>query len=272
MSKDRHSFNLSAWAVGHPAVILFLIIVTAIAGGIAYLNLGRAEDPTFTIKTMVVQVVWPGAKADEMQRLVAEPLEKRLQELPQLDYVRTFSRPNVTVLSVQLRDRLRGRDVADTWYQVRKKLTDSRNELPQGVIGPTFDDEYGDVYSAVYMLTGDGASRADLKRYGEAMRLALLRVPSVAKVALIGDIPQRIFVEISHRKLATLGISPQVIFDAIARQNSVVASGSIDTAADRVEVRVTGAFDGVAAIRAVPIDAGGRVFQLGDIAEVVRAA
>jgi multidrug efflux pump subunit AcrB len=270
MSEDRKGFNLSAWAVGHPAVILFLIIATTIAGGIAYLNLGRAEDPTFTIKTMVVQVVWPGAKADEMQRLVAEPLEKRLQELPQLDYVRTFSRPNVTVLSVQLRDSLRGRDVADTWYQVRKKLTDSRSELPQGVIGPTFDDEYGDVYSAVYMLTGDGASRADLKRYGEAMRLALLRVPSVAKVALIGDIPQRIFVEISHRKLATIGISPQVIFDAIARQNAVVASGSVDTTADRVEVRVTGAFDGVAAIRAVPIEAGGRVFQLGDIAEVAR--
>ena len=270
MSEDRQSFNPSAWAVGHPAVILFLIIATTIAGGIAYLNLGRAEDPTFTIKAMVVQVVWPGAKADEMQRLVAEPLEKRLQELPQLDYVRTFSRPNVTVLTVQLKDHLRGRDVADTWYQVRKKLSDSRSELPQGVIGPTFDDEYGDVYSAVYMLTGEGASRADLKRYGEAMRLALLRVPSVAKVALIGDIPQRIFVEISHRKLATLGVSPQVIFDAVTRQNAVVASGSIDTAADRVEVRVTGAFDGVAAIRAVPIDAGGRVFQLGDIAEVVR--
>ena len=270
MSEKRESLNLSAWAVAHPAVILFLIIATTIAGGIAYLNLGRAEDPTFTIKTMVVQVVWPGAKADEMQRLVAEPLEKRLQELPQLDYVRTFSRPNVTVLTVQLRDHLRGRDVADTWYQVRKKLTDSRSELPQGVIGPTFDDEYGDVYAAVYMLTGEGASRADLKRYGEAMRLALLRVQSVAKVALIGDIPQRIFVEISHRKLATLGVSPQVIFDAVARQNAVVASGSIDTAADRVEVRVTGAFDGVAAIRAVPIESGGRVFQLGDIANVVR--
>ena len=248
MTSDRHNFNLSAWAVSHPAVVLFLIIATTIAGAIAYLNLGRAEDPSFTIKTMVVQVVWPGAKADEMQRLVAEPLEKRLQELPQLDYVRTYSRANVTVLAVQLKDHLRKRDVTDIWYQVRKKLSDSRSELPQGVIGPTFDDEYGDVYSAVYMLTGDGASRADLKRYGEAMRNALLRVPNVAKVALIGDIPQRIFVEISHRKLATLGISPQVVFDAIARQNADsarVAVGKRHDVGDRKSTRLNSSHGGI---------------------------
>lgn len=241
-------FNLSAWAVQHRAVVLFLIIATALSGAWAYLNLGRAEDPSFTIKTMVVQVIWPGGTADEMQRLVAEQLEKRLQELPQLDYVRTYTRPNVAVLTVQLRDHLCKRDVTDTWYQVRKKLSDSRSELPQGVIGPLFDDEYGDVYSAVYMLTGEGLTRADLKRYGEAMRTELLRVPDVAKVALIGDVPQRIFVEISHKKLATLGIAPQVVFDAIARQNAVIASGSVETSADRVEVRVTGAFQGVDAM------------------------
>jgi multidrug efflux pump subunit AcrB len=264
-------FNLSAWAVSHPALILFLIIATSLAGAWSYMSLGRAEDPSFTIKTMVVQVAWPGSTADDVQRLVAEPLEKRLQELPQLDFVRTYSRPGSSVLTVQLKDRVRGREATDTWYQVRKRLTDSRGELPQGVLGPFFNDEYGDVYSAVYMLTGEGASRADLKRYAERIRAALLRVEDVSKVVLVGDVPERVFVEISHRKLATLGVPSQEIFDAIGRQNAVLASGSIETAADRIEVRVTGAFKGVEALRAVPIQAGGQTFRLGDIATVIRA-
>lgn len=264
------SFNLSAWAVRHPALILFLIIAISLAGAWSYFSLGRAEDPSFTVKTMVVQVVWPGGTSEDMQRLVADPLEKRLQELPQLDYVRTYTRPSTAVLTVQLKDNVRGREAADTWYQVRKKLTDSRSELPQGVIGPLFNDEYGDVYSAVYMLSSNEATRADLKRYAEAMRLALLRVQDVRKVALVGDIPERVFVEISHRKLATLGVAPQVIFDAIGRQNAVVAAGAVDTGADRVEVRVTGAFSGLDALRAVPIEAGGQTFRLGDIATVTR--
>ena len=262
--------NLSEWSVKHPAIVLFLIIASSIAGIMAYFQLGRAEDPTFTIKTMVVQVFWPGGTAHDMQRLVAEPLEKRLQELPQLDYVRTYSRPGASVLQVQLKDAVRGREATDTWYQVRKKLNDSRGELPQGVVGPVFNDEYGDVFSAVYMITGDGASRADLKRYAEQVRTALLRVADVTKVALIGDMPERVFVELSHRRLATLGIPAQTIFDAVGRQNAVTAAGSIETGADRLEVRVTGAFAGTDAIRAVPIEAGGRTFRLGDIATITR--
>jgi multidrug efflux pump len=263
-------FNASAWAVAHRPVILFFLLASALAGGWSYLNLGRAEDPSFTIKTMVVQVAWPGATAEDMQRLVAEPLEKRLQEMPQLDYVRTFTRPGTAAMSVQLKDFVRGRDASDAWYQVRKKMTDSRGELPSGVIGPFFNDEYGDVFSAIYMLTGDGLSRAELKRYAEQIRAAMLRVPDVSKVALIGDTPERLFVEISHRKLATLGIAPQAIFDAIGRQNAVTAAGSIETTADRVEVRVSGAFDGLEAVNAVAIEAGGRTFRLGDIATVKR--
>jgi multidrug efflux pump len=263
-------FNLSAWAVQHRAVVLFLILASSLAGAWSYLNLGRAEDPSFTIKTMVVQVAWPGATSDDVQRLVADPLEKRLQEMPQLDYVRTFSRPGFAAMTVQLKDYVRGRDAADTWYQVRKKMSDSRGELPQGVVGPFFNDEYGDVFSAVYMLTGEGVSRAELKRYAEQVRAAMLRVTDVAKVALIGDMSERIFVEISHRKLATLGIPAQTIFDAIGRQNGVVAAGAVDTSADRVEVRVSGAFTGVEAVNAVAIEAGGRTFRLGDIATVTR--
>ncbi len=263
-------FNLSAWAVQHRAVVLFLILASSLAGAWSYLNLGRAEDPSFTIKTMVVQVAWPGAASDDVQRLVADPLEKRLQEMPQLDYVRTFSRPGFAAMTVQLKDHVRGREATDAWYQVRKKMGDSRGDLPQGVIGPFFNDEYGDVFSAVYMLKADGVSRAELKRYAEQMRTSMLRVADVSKVALIGDMSERIFVEISHRKLATLGIPAQTIFDAIGRQNGVVSAGAVDTAADRVEVRVSGAFTGVDAVNAVAIEAGGKTFRLGDIATVTR--
>ena len=160
-------FNLSEIAVRNPAVVLFLIIATGLSGVWAYLNLGRAEDPNFAVKTMVVQAVWPGATSDDAQRLVAEPLEKRLQEMPELDYVRTYSRPGQAVLQVQLKDSTRGRAATEAWYKVRKKLTDSRTELPQGVQGPFFNDEYGDVYSAVYMLSGDVALRAELKHHAE---------------------------------------------------------------------------------------------------------
>lgn len=264
------TFNLSEIAVRNPAVVLFFIIATALSGAWAYINLGRAEDPNFTIKTMVVQAAWPGATADDVQRLVAEPLEKRLQEMPELDYVRTYSRPGQAVLQVQLKDSVRGRAATDAWYQVRKKLGDTRVELPSGVIGPFFNDEYGDVFSAVYMLTGDGATRADLKQQAETLRRALLRVPDVAKVILVGDVPERMYVEISYRKLATLGIPVQTIFAAIGEQNVMSSAGAIETPADRISLRVSGSFSGDDAIRAVPIEAGGRTFRLGDIAEVKR--
>jgi multidrug efflux pump subunit AcrB len=265
-----YRLNLSRWSVQNPAVTLFLVIVALAAGALAYLNIGRAEDPTFTIKTMVVQVAWPGATAAEMQNLVAEPIEKRIEELAELDFLRTFSRPGATVIQVQLKDHVRGQAVRDAWYQVRKKVTDSAHDLPEGVIGPFFDDEYGDVFSAIYMLSGDGVPRADLKRYAEALRTRLLRVEDAAKVALIGDVEERVFVEISHHRLATLGVSPQAIFDAIARQNGLTAAGSFDTAADAVQVRVSGGLADVAALNDVPIRAGDAVIRLGDIAAITR--
>lgn len=264
------NFNLSAWAVRNPAVVLFLILAISASGAWSYWTLGRAEDPDFTIKTMIAQAMWPGATAGDMQRLVAEPLEKRLQEMAELDYVRTYSRPGQTVMQIQLKDSVRGRAASDAWYQVRKKLSDSRVDLPQGALGPFFNDEYGDVFSAIYMLTGDGASRADLKRHAERLRDVLLRVRDVSKVVLIGDVPEKIFVEISHRKLATLGVPATAIFNAVGAQNVMVAAGAVDTEADRVQVRVSGAFSGEDAIRAVPIEAGGKTFRLGDIADVTR--
>jgi multidrug efflux pump subunit AcrB len=263
-------FNLSEWAITHQPLVLFMILLLGAAGAYSYFNLGRAEDPSFTIKTMIVNVAWPGATAAEMQTQVADKIEKKLQNLPYLDRVQSYSQPGISFIQVFLTDRTPPAKVKDLWYQVRKKVSDIRGDLPAGIIGPNFDDEYGDVYSVIYMLTADGLSLAQLKTRAEDIRQTLLRVPDVNKVDIIGERPQKIFIEFSHAKLATLGITPQQIFDSIAKQNAVVSGGSVDTSADRINVRVTGAFSGAEAIAAVPVQADGRVFRLGDIATVKR--
>src|SRR5215470_2674878 len=226
-------FNLSQWAITHRALVLFMILVLGAAGAYSYLNLGRAEDPSFTIKNMVVNVAWPGATATEMQTQVADKIEKKLQELPWLDRVETYSQPGMSFIQIILIDRTPPAKVKDLWYQVRKKVGDIRGDLPAGIIGPNFNDEYGDVYSVVYMLTAEGLSLADLKARAEDIRQRLLRVPNVNKVDFIGDQAQKIFIEFSHAKLATLGITPQQVFDSVIKQNAVQAGGSVDTSADR---------------------------------------
>jgi multidrug efflux pump len=263
-------FNLSEWAITHQSLVLFMIILLGAAGIYAYRNLGRAEDPSFTIKTMIVQVAWPGATATEMQEQVADTIEKKLQTLPYLDRIESYSQPGVSFIRVFLIDKTPPSRVKELWYQVRKKVGDIRGDLPPGIIGPNFNDEYGDVYSALYMLTADGLGLAELKARAEDIRQRLLRVADVNKVDIVGERPQKIFIELSHAKLATLGLTPQQIFDSVAKQNAVVSGGSVDTSADRINVRVTGAFSGVAAIAAVPVQAGGQVFRLGDIATVRR--
>jgi multidrug efflux pump len=247
-----------------------MIIVLGAAGAYSYVNLGRAEDPSFTIKTMIVNVAWPGATAAEMQTQVADTIEKKLQELPYLDRVESYSQPGVSFIQVYLIDRTPPAMVKELWYQVRKKVGDVKGDLPAGVTGPNFNDEYGDVYSNIYMLTADGLSLAALKDRAEDIRQRLLRVPDVNKVDIIGDQPEKIFIELSHAKLATLGITPQQIFDSVARQNAVAAGGAVDTSADRINLRVTGAFSGAEAIAAVPVEVNGQVFRLGDIATVKR--
>ncbi len=263
-------FNLSEWAITHRALVLFMILVLGAAGAFSYLKLGRGEDPSFTIKVMIVNVAWPGATASEMQEQVADKIEKKLQELSYLDRVESYAQPGVAFIQVFLTDKTPPAKVKDLWYQVRKKVGDIRGELPAGVIGPRFNDEYGDVYSAIYMLSAEGLDLAQLKARAEDVRQSLLRVPDVNKVDIIGERPQKIFIEFSHAKLATLGVTPQQIFDSVARQNAVVSGGSVDTAADRINLRVTGGFSGADAIAAVPVQAGGRVFRLGDIANVTR--
>src|SRR5262245_5210352 len=263
-------FNLSQWAITHRPLVLFMIILLGAAGIYSYLNLGRAEDPNFTIKTMVVHVGWPGANASALQAQVVDKIEKTLQELPYLARLESYSQPGGSFIRVTLSDKTPPSKVKELWYQVRKKVGDIRHELPPGITGPDFNDEYGDVYSALYMISADGLSLAELKTRAEDIRQRLLRVPDVNKVDIIGERPQKIFIEFSHAKLATLGVTPQQIFDSVAKQNAVVSGGSVDTAADRINVRVTGAFSGVAAIAAVPVEANGQTFRLGDIATVKR--
>jgi multidrug efflux pump subunit AcrB len=261
-------FNLSAWAVAHPALILFLIAIFGLAGLLSYRSLGRAEDPSFTIKVVIVSAMWPGATASDMQAQVADPIEKKLQELPYLDKVTTYTKPSFTAMQVAFKDNTPARDVPQLFYQLRKKIGDIKDDLPTGLIGPSINDEYGDVDSVLYMLTSEGGDYAQMKKVAEALRQRLLKVKDVTKVNLYGTQDEKIFVEFSNAKLATLGVTTDQIFQSLARQNAVVPAGVVETTAQRVPLRVTGALDGVMTVAQTPIEANGRVFRLGDIATV----
>ena len=260
--------NLSEWAVTHQALTLFLIIATLVAGAFSYMKLGRAEDPSFTIKNANITAVWPGASAREMQDQVADRIEKKLQELPYFDRVQTYTKPSFTALQVAFKDTTPPSQVPWLFYLMRKKLNDIRADLPANLIGPDVNDEFGDVDSVQYMITGDGANYAQLKAVAEGLRQRLLKAPDVVKVNLYGAQDQRIFVEFSQARLANLGVTPQAIFDSLAKQNAVAASGVFETQANRIPVRISGALSGAAAVAETPVEAGGRVFRLGDVAEV----
>src|SRR4051812_44083113 len=261
-------FNLSGWAVSHPTLILFLMIMLGAAGFFSYQRLGRAEDPFFTVKVVNVSAIWPGATAQEMQTQVADPIEKKLQELPFFEKVQTYSKPSFTAMQVTFKDSTPPKDVPYLFYLLRKKLADVQGQLPAGLLGPTVNDEFSDVDSILYMMTGDGADYAQLKKAAEGMRQRLLKVTGVTKVNLYGTQEERIFVEFSHAKLATLGITPQALFDSLAKQNNVTPAGTVETSSQRVPLRVTGALDGVKAVAETPVESNGRVFRLGDIATV----
>ena len=263
-------FNLSALAVRERAITLFLIVAIILSGTYAFLRLGRAEDPSFLIKTLAVTAVWPGATAQEMQDLVAEPLEKRVQELRWYDRVETFTRPGIAVMMVTLSDKTPAPAVAEEFYQARKKLGDEASKLPTGVLGPFVNDEYSDVIFAVYALEARGMPPRQLTREAETLRQRLLHVPGVKKVNIQGERPERIFVDFSYARLANLGVTPRDIFDALQRQNAVTPAGSIDTNGPQVFVRLDGAYDDLQKIRNTPITAGGRTLRLSDIADVKR--
>jgi multidrug efflux pump subunit AcrB len=264
------AFNLSALAVRERAVTLFLIIMLAIAGAYAFAKLGRAEDPAFTVKVLTVTTVWPGATAQEMQDLVAEPLEKRLQELRWYDRAETMTRPGLALTTLTLKDNTPPGEVPEQFYQARKKLGDEARNLPTGALGPFVNDEYSDVTFALYALKAQGMPMRTLVRHAEETRQQLLHVPGVKKINILGERPQRIFVEFSYPRLVTLGVTAQDIFAALQRQNAVTPAGSIDTNGPQVYIRLDGAYDDTQKIADTPIVAGGRTLKLSDVADVQR--
>ena len=263
-------FNLSALAVRERSVTLFLIILISIAGVLAFFKLGRAEDPPFTVKSMTVITAWPGATAQEMQDQVAEPLEKRMQELRWYDRTETYTRPGMAFTTVTLLDSTPPAEVPEQFYQARKKLSDEAGNLPPGVIGPLVNDEYSDVTFALYALKAKGQPERLLVRDAENLRQQLLHVPGVKKVNIVGEHAERIFISFSHDRLATLGVSPQDIFAALNGQNVLTPAGSIETSGAQVFIRVEGAFDKLQKIRDTPIAVAGRTLKLSDVATVER--
>lgn len=263
-------FNLSALAVRERSITLFLIILITIAGVVSFLQLGRAEDPPFTVKQMTIITAWPGATAQEMQDQVAEPLEKRMQELKWYDRTETYTRAGLAYTTLSLLDSTPPDQVPEEFYQARKKIGDEAQNLPSGVIGPVINDEFSDVTFALFALKAQGEPQRLLVRDAESLRQRLLHVPGVKKVNIIGERPERIFVSFSHDRLATLGISPQDIFSALNSQNVLTPAGSIDTSGPQVFLRLDGAFDKLEKIRNTPIITQGRTLKLSDVATVER--
>lgn len=263
-------FNLSEWALRNQSIVRYFIVVLALVGVLAYRSLGQSEDPPFTFKAMVIHTTWPGATAAEINEQITERIEKKLQELPDLEFLRSYARPGESQIIVVAKDSLDSRYVPELWYQVRKKVGDIRHTLPPGAQGPFFNDEFGDTFGNIYALTGDGFSYALLKDYAERLKLELLRVPNVAKVDLIGLQDEKIYIEVSNAKLATLGVSFAQVQATLEAQNAITPAGSFETTSDRIYLRTSGAFDSVDAIRDIAIRANGRLFRLGDVAEVTR--
>jgi multidrug efflux pump len=264
------SFNLSAWTLRHQSLVFFLMGMVALFGMLSYRGLSQSEDPPFTFKVMVIQTYWPGADAKQVQEQVTDRIARKLQETPLIDFLRSYSRPGESLIFFNIKDSAPAARVPETWYQVRKKVGDMSYQLPSGVQGPYFNDEFGDVYTNLYALEGDGFTPAQLHDYADQLRAELLRVPGVAKVDYFGDQNQRIFIELANAKLSKLGISPQQIAQAIGAQNAVAAAGVLTTADDRVFVRPTGQLDSADALNDTLLRINNQSFRLGDIATIRR--
>ncbi len=263
-------FNLSEWALHNRGLVLYAMIVLGLIGAWSYKQLGQSEDPPFTFKVMVVRTLWPGATAEQVSRQVTERIEKKLMETGQYEFIRSYSRPGESQVIFVARDSLTSKEIPELWYQVRKKVGDLRPQLPAEIVGPFFNDEFGDTFGNIYALTGKGFDYAVLKDYAERLQLELQRVPDVGKIDLIGLQDEKVWIEVSNTKLATLGIPLSAVQQALEQQNAVTPAGFFETRSDRVQLRVDGAFDSIDAIRAFPVRAGDRTVRLGDIATVRR--
>jgi multidrug efflux pump len=264
------NFNLTEWALNHRAVVLFLILVIGVGGLISVSELGQLEDPKFSIPSMTAIVIWPGATAQQVQDELLNRMEKKFEQLDHFEKVVTFARQGFGGMTITVIGGTSQEDQREAWYQARKKFDDIRLELPEGVVGPIFNDEYGDVYGLLYAVKGDGIGLDELADAAEDIKRRLLKVPKVKKVDVLGKQAERVYLEFSHARLAALGITPFAIIESLKTQNSVLPTGSIDTRNDRVFVRVSGQFATEEDLRSLPIEAGGRVIRLGDFATVTR--
>ena len=246
MTEDR--FNLSAAALRYRELTLFFLLAIALAGAAAFFRLGQREDPDFTFRAMVVRTLWPGATAEQVDRQITDRIEKKLQETPYYKFTRSYSKPGESLIVLELLDTAPAGEVPGIWYQVRKKVGDIRQTLPPEALGPFYNDEFGDVFGSIYAFTADGFTLSELRDYVERARQEVLRLPNVATAELVGVQEDRIYVEIASKRLASLGIDPQSIGQALAAQNAVLSSGSVETRDNQVALRVSGQLDSVQAV------------------------
>jgi len=265
------SFNVSRWALEHDALTRFLMIVLMLLGVTAYFQLGQDEDPPFTFRAMVVRTYWPGATAQQVAEQVTDKLERTLQEVPYADKIRSYSKPGESQIIFQIKDSSKAAEVPNVWYSVRKKIGDMKGTLPQGVVGPFFNDEFGDVYGVIYALESDGFSYAEVKTFADDVRQQLLRVPDVAKVELFGVQDEKLYIEISQKRLAQLGLDMNAVLAQLGQQNAVESAGAVQTPLDVVQVRVAGQFNAIEDLRAMPVrGSSGAQLRLSDIADIRR--
>lgn len=263
-------FNLSAWALRNRQIVLFLMILLALVGALSYTKLGQSEDPPFTFKAMVIRTNWPGASAEEVSRQVTERIEKKLMETGEYEKIISFSRPGESQVTFMARDSMHSADIPELWYQIRKKVADIRHTLPPGIQGPFFNDEFGTTFGNIYALTGEGFDYAVLKDYADRVQIQLQRVKDVGKVELLGLQDEKIWIELSNLKLATLGLPLAAVQQALEEQNAVTTAGFFETPSERLQLRVSGRFDTVEQIEQFPIRVGDRTFRIGDVAQVRR--
>ncbi|PLP56156.1 ACR family transporter [Mesorhizobium loti] len=263
-------FNLSDWALEHRSLVWYFMLIFIVAGVFAYINLGREEDPSFTIKTMLIQANWPGASVDEQAKQVTDRIEKKLEELDKLDFTRSVTTAGRTIVFVNLKDNTKARDVVPTWVQVRNMIEDIKPQFPQGVLGPFYNDRFGDVFGNVYAFTSDGLSPRQLRDYVENVRAEVLTVPNAGKVELIGARDEVIYLEFSTRQIAALGLNQQQIIASLQAQNAIAPSGVIQSGPEQVSVRVTGQFSSEESLRAINLRVNNRFFRLSDVATITR--
>ena len=270
MSDSSRGFNLSRWALEHIPLTRYLIVALLLGGIFSYSRLGQDEDPPFTFRAMVVRAIWPGATALQMADQVTDKLEKKLQEVPYIDKIRSYSKPGETLIILQLRESTPPKDTAQSWYQARKKIGDIKGSLPAGVVGPFFNDEFGDTYGSIFALSGDGFTYEQVKEYADFVRQQFLHIPLVSKVELFGVQDEKINIEFSQKKFSQLGVPFELIVGQINSQNTIEATGVLTTSTDNLQVRISGSLMTVKDLENLQLRANGTTFRLGDFATIKR--